>query len=79
MRRLFWLGVGLGAGVTGALAFTRWMREQAERMAPANIARQAAGTGRDAMQLLGEAMKEFRRGADQKEQEIRSSLDRAGR
>jgi hypothetical protein len=43
-------------------------------MAPANLARQAGGTLRDASSLIGEALAEFRRGMVEKESEVRSSL-----
>ncbi len=74
MRRIFWLALGLGAGATGAILAARWAREQAERMAPANIARQAGGTLRDAGALLAEAASEFRLGATEKEAEVRRLL-----
>jgi hypothetical protein len=74
MRRIFWLALGLGAGATGAVMSGRWMKRQTERMAPANLARQA---GRGAVGLgstLAEATKEFRAGAKEREAEIRSGL-----
>jgi len=33
MRRIFWLAMGLGAGVTAAVMVSRWTRRQAERLA----------------------------------------------
>jgi hypothetical protein len=74
MRRVFWLAVGLGAGATVAFMATRWARHQAERVAPANVARQAGGALKDLGALLGEAAREFRVGAAEKEELIRSSL-----
>lgn len=74
MRRLFWLALGLGAGATGAVLAARWFERQTRRMAPANIARQAGGTLRDATSLIGEAAREFRQGMAEKESEVRSSL-----
>ena len=47
MRRIFWLAVGLGAGVTVAFVATRWARQKTQQFAPANLGRQAAETGRD--------------------------------
>jgi len=74
VRRIFWLAMGLGAGVTLALVATRWARQQADRMAPVTIARQAGGAVRDVGALLADAAAEFRRGAREKEAEIRSHL-----
>ncbi len=75
MRRAFWIAVGLGAGVTAAYMVARWTRRQRERMAPANIARQAKGVANDAGSLLREALSEFRTGMAEKEAEIRASLE----
>lgn len=74
MRRIFWLALGLGAGATGAVLAARWFERQTRRMAPANLARQAGGTLRDASSLIGEALREFRQGMADKEEEVRSSL-----
>jgi hypothetical protein len=74
MRRIFWLAMGLGAGVTTAVIVSRWARRQAERMAPPNLARQAGETVRDVGSLVGEALSEFRRGMAEKESEVRASL-----
>jgi hypothetical protein len=74
MRRSFWLAVGLGAGVTAALLVRRWVQRQTQAYAPANLARQAASTARDAGSLVGEALKEFRAGMAEKEVEVRGSL-----
>ena len=74
MRRAFWVAVGLGAGVTAAVLVSRWMRKQTERMAPANIGQQLGGAARDLGQLAREAMEEYRKGAAEKEAEIRARL-----
>ena len=71
MRRLFWLAMGLGAGVTSAVLMNRWMRQQAQRMAPASLARQAGELGRDVVSLVGAAAQEFRQGASEREEELR--------
>jgi hypothetical protein len=75
MRRLFWLGLGLGTGTTIGLLGARWLRRQTRALAPANLAGQAAATARDAASLLQEAAKEFRRGMREKEAELRPLLD----
>ena len=74
MRRAFWVALGLGAGATAAVLASRWMRKQSERMAPANVGRQLGDTARDLGQLLREALEEWRKGAAQKEAEIRAQL-----
>jgi hypothetical protein len=74
MRRIFWLAMGLGAGVTAAVMLSRWTRRQAERMSPPNLARQAGETFRDAGSLVTEALTEFRKGMAEKESEVRASL-----
>ena len=51
------------------------MRRQGERMAPANIGQQLGETARDLGQLAREAMEEWRRGAAEKEAEIRAQLE----
>ena len=77
MRRAFWVAVGLGAGVTAAVLVSRWMRKQSERMAPANIGQQLSGTARDIGQLAREALEEYRKGAAEKEAEIRARLSQS--
>jgi hypothetical protein len=75
VRRAFWVALGLGAGATAAIIASRWMRRQTERMAPANIGQQLGSTARDLGQLAREAVDEWRRGAAEKEAEIRAQLD----
>jgi hypothetical protein len=74
VRRIFWLALGLGAGATGAVMSGRWMKRQTERMAPANLARQAGKGAAELGSVLVQAAKEFRAGAAEREAEIRSSL-----
>ena len=75
MRRMFWTALGLGAGVTAAILVSRFMRRQGQRMAPANIGQQLGDTARDLGQLARETMEEWRRGAAEKEAEIRAALE----
>ena len=75
MRRVFWLAVGLGAGVTTAVMTSRWMRRQAERVAPANIGRELQSGLRDLGELFREALAEGRQAMREKEAEIRSALE----
>ena len=78
MRRLFWTALGLGAGVTAAVLVSRWMRKQTDRMAPANLGQQLGSTARDIGQLAREALDEWKKGAAEKEAEIRAELEAAG-
>ena len=75
MRRAFWVAVGLGAGATAAVLVSRWMHRQSERMAPSNIGQQLGEAARDLGQLAREALAEYRRGAADKEAEIRARLE----
>jgi hypothetical protein len=75
VRRIFWLALGLGAGATAAVMSGRWMKRQTERMAPANLARQAGRSAVAVGSLLADAAKEFRTGATEREAEIRSGLE----
>jgi hypothetical protein len=72
---MFWVALGLGAGATAAVLASRWMRRQAQRMAPAAIGRQARSGLQDLGQLVREALAEGREGMRQKEAEVRSSLE----
>ena len=76
MRRIFWLALGLGAGATAAVMGGRWARQQAQRLAPASLAREASEGLRSVGALLTQAAHEFREGAAQKEAEVRSTLGR---
>ncbi|HUG88607.1 MAG TPA: hypothetical protein VMP42_07560 [Actinomycetota bacterium] len=75
MKRAFWLAMGLGAGVTGAVMLSRWMRRQQERLSPANIGAQMGETARDLGQLVRTSLEEGREEMRRVEAEIRSSLD----
>ena len=74
MRRIFWLALGLGAGAAASVVASRWARQQARRVAPANLARQMGAGVRDLGSLLQLAAREFRQGAAEKEAEVRSAL-----
>ena len=69
MRRLFWVAVGLGAGVTIAVQLSRWTRRQRERLSPANMANRASQGVSDLGSKVGEFIDEYR------EAEIRARLD----
>jgi hypothetical protein len=75
MRRIFWLALGLGAGTTAAIIAGRWARRQAKHLAPASLWNQASTTAKDLATLAGEVLHEFRQGREEKEAEIRASLE----
>jgi hypothetical protein len=71
MRRIFWLAVGLGAGVAGAVMTTRFARRQARKVAPASLAREARGGLMDLARLFSESMAEGREAMREREEELR--------
>jgi hypothetical protein len=74
VRRVFWLAVGLGAGVTVGLMVTRWAHRKTEQLAPGNLGRQAVEALGDLGKVVREAAGEFRAGMVEKEAEIRATL-----
>lgn len=78
MRRLFWLAVGLGAGVAGAVMTTRFARRQAEKVAPSRVAREAKAGLMDLARLVSESLAEGQRAMREREEELRRNLGDAG-
>ena len=74
MRRIFWLALGLGAGIAGAVMSMRFLRKQASRVAPASLAREARGGLMDVARLFSESITEGREAMREKEEELASSL-----
>jgi hypothetical protein len=72
LRRIFWLAVGLGAGVAGAIMTMRFARRQARKVAPATLAREARGGIMDLAKLVSESLAEGREAMRDKERELRS-------
>jgi hypothetical protein len=75
IRRLFWLGLGLGMGTTIGLLGARWVRRQTRALAPASLAAKAAAHGRAVGVRLQGAAIEFRKGMEEREAELRPVLD----
>jgi hypothetical protein len=71
---MFWTALGLGAGVSGAIMVSRWVRRQRERYSPANLGAQLSGGARDVGALFREAVAEGRMAMEEREAEIRASL-----
>lgn len=78
MRRLFWLAVGLGAGVAGAVMTMRFARRQAERVAPSRMVREAKAGLMDLAKLVSESIAEGERAMREREEELRRDLRDAG-
>lgn len=74
MRRIFWLALGLGAGIAGAVMSMRFLRKQARKVAPANLAREARGGLMDVARLFSESISEGREAMREKEGELNASL-----
>jgi len=71
IRRGFWVGVGIGVGATTAILASRWTRRQADRVAPATIAREAKGGLVDLGKLVSESLAEGRQAMEERERELR--------
>ncbi len=72
IRRGFWVALGLGAGATTAVIASRWARRQADRVAPATLAREAKGGVLDLGKLVSESIAEGRRAMEERERELRA-------
>ena len=72
MRRLFWVGLGLGFGAVGAVMASRWTRRQVQRAKPQALAREARGGLLDLSKLVAESVEEGKRAADERERELRA-------
>jgi hypothetical protein len=73
-RRGFWVALGLGAGAASAVIASRWARKQADRVAPATIAREAKGGLLDLGKLVSESIAEGRRAMEDRERELRAGM-----
>jgi hypothetical protein len=76
-RRGFWVALGLGAGATSAVIASRWARRQADRVAPATIAREAKGGLLDLGKLVSESIAEGRQAMEERERELRAEIPAA--
>jgi hypothetical protein len=78
MRRIFWLGLGLGAGAAAAIVATRWTRRQAQRVAPATLAREAKSSLLDLSKLVAESIAEGKRAMRDAEEQARTGTQSRG-
>ena len=74
MKRLFWLAAGLSAGAATAVIASRFVKKQAEKMAPANVARAAGASAVDVSKRFASAMEEGKRAMDEREAEVRKKV-----
>lgn len=74
IRRGFWVGLGLGAGATGAVIASRWARRQAGRIRPNTLVREVKGGLLDLGKLVSESIAEGSRAMEERERELRSGL-----
>jgi hypothetical protein len=79
VRRLFWVALGLGAGVASAIIGTRFIRKQTAKVAPANLAREARGSMMDLARLVSESINEGQVAMREREAELRSGLEEGRR
>lgn len=79
MRRLFWLALGLGAGVATAVMSARFLRRQRDKVAPARLAREARGGMLDLAKLVSESIAEGRQAMREREAELLEEEPAAGR
>jgi hypothetical protein len=75
VRRLFWVALGLGAGVAGAIMSMRFVKRQTQRVAPAHLAREAKGGVMDVAKLFSASIAEGKRAMAEKETELNSSSE----
>jgi hypothetical protein len=71
VRRIFWVALGLGAGAAGAILTGRFARRQAQKVAPATLAREARGGLMDLAKLVTDSLAEGREAMREKEEELR--------
>lgn len=75
MKRGFWVALGLGAGATGAVLASRWTKKQAQRVAPATLAREAKGGLLDFSKLVSESIQEGKQAMAEREAQLRADAD----
>jgi hypothetical protein len=79
IRRGFWVGLGLGAGAVSGVIASRWARKQADRVAPAALAREAKGGLLDLGKLFSESIAEGRQAMEERERELRGEASASRR
>jgi hypothetical protein len=72
VRRLFWVGLGLGVGAASTILASRFVRRQTAKVAPATLAREARGSMLDLAKLVSDSVSEGKAAMQEKEVELRS-------
>ena len=72
MRRLFWVGLGLGVGAASTILASRFVRRQTAKVAPATLAREARGSMLDLAKLVSDSVSEGKAAMQEREDELRS-------
>jgi hypothetical protein len=75
MRRVTWFVTGAAAGAAGATYATRKVKQTAAQLAPANVARNAAGRAKQRGRNVADAIREGRLAMRVKEDELRARRD----
>ncbi len=75
-KRLFWLLVGIGFGFGMSFWFMRFVRSTIERYSPERVSADLADAIRDFGRDLREAVAEGREAMREREQELRSQVER---
>ena len=75
MKRVTWFAAGIAAGATGATYATRKVKQTAEQLKPANVARTAGQRARAGGRLVVEAIREGRRAMRDREDELKARRD----
>jgi hypothetical protein len=75
MRRIVWFATGVAAGAAGAGYAKRRVGQAAHAMAPANVARAAAGGVKRTGKRFADAVHEGRLAAQIRERELRAERD----
>jgi hypothetical protein len=73
VRRAFWVALGLGAGIAGAIMTMRFARRQASKVSPASLTGEARGGLMDLAKLVSESIAEGRVAMREREDELRRS------
>lgn len=74
MRRLFWLGVGAGAGVYVTHRVKRRVERFTRALSPEGVAARAVSTGQDAGERLRHFASDVRTGMRAREEELREAI-----
>jgi hypothetical protein len=75
MKRVTWFAAGMAAGAAGANYATRRIKRTAARLAPVNVARNAAGAVRRGSRNVIAAVRDGREAMRDKEDELRARRD----